>query len=145
MLWRIVSGLLTRSTPAGSAAEETRAPFARALSELKAEHGLSFSELTRRTEERDPTGCGLSAGHLSRLCNAIDLPSPATMALLAESFGLSPRYFAEYRLAEARAAFDERGPDGLEGALDRLRRVECQLPRAPQVRSQQRRPRRQSP
>jgi transcriptional regulator with XRE-family HTH domain len=137
MLGRIVSGLLTRSTPASSAAEETRTPFARALSELKAEHGLSFSELTRATEARDPTGRGLSAGHLSRLCNAIDLPSPATMALLAESFGLSPRYFAEYRLAEARAAFDERGPDGL-GALDRLRSVECHLPRAPQVRSQQR-------
>jgi hypothetical protein len=84
--------------PASSAAKETRALFAHALSELKAEHGLSFSELTCATEARDPTGRGLSAGHLSRLCNAIDLPSPATMALLAES----PRYFAEYRLAEAR-------------------------------------------
>jgi hypothetical protein len=67
------------------------------------------------------------------------------MALIADALGVSPRYFAEYRLAEARAAFDERGPNGLEGALKRLRRVEGHLPRAPQVRTQQRRPRRQSP
>jgi hypothetical protein len=87
MLWEDRSRLLTRSTPAAPP-EETREPFAQALSALKAERGLSFSELTRVTKTLDPAGRGLSAGHLSRLCNAIDLPSPATMALLAERMHL---------------------------------------------------------
>lgn len=119
-------------------------PFAQALSSVKAERSLSLSALARATQACDPQGRGLSAGHLSRLCNAIDLPSPATIAMIADALDLPARYFAEYRLAEARAVFDERGAGGLESALEHLRRVERFLPHVPQVRSQQRRTRRRS-
>lgn len=123
---------------------ETALPFEEALSTLKDERKLSFRGLYRLTKEADSSRVGLSAGHLSRLCAGADRPSPAAIALIAEALGLAPRYFAEYRLAEARALFDERGPGGLTGALENLRRVAHKLPSAPQVRDERRRSRRQA-
>lgn len=110
-----------------SAKRQTDAPFAEALSELKRERGLSFRELHEATQAADPTGRGISGAHISRLCNGLDPPSSGTVALIAQALRLPPGYFAEYRLAEARALFDERGPGGLRSALRQLDRLEKHL------------------
>lgn len=117
--------------------------FAEALSRIKDERGLSFRALHEATKDADPVGRGLSGAHISRLCNGHEPPSSATIALIAKALRLRPRYFAEYRLAEARALFDERGPGGLKPALAQLRRLEASLgtprpPRAPGSRSRRR-------
>jgi transcriptional regulator with XRE-family HTH domain len=106
---------------------QTDAPFAEALSRLKRERGLTFRVLNEATRSVDPAGRGLSGAHISRLCKAIDPPSPGTIALISRALGLAPRYFAEYRLAEARALFDERGAGGLRSALRQLKRLETHL------------------
>lgn len=123
---------------------KTDQPFGAALTELKDERSLSFRELYRATKEADPAQAGLSAGHLSRLCAGSDPPSPAAIALIAKALGISPRYFAEYRLAQARALFDERGPGGLDLALGNLQSVADRLPNAPEVASERRRTRTQA-
>lgn len=123
---------------------KTNRPFGLALTELKDERSLSFRALYRATKDADAEQTGLSAGHLSRLCAGSDLPSPAAIALIAKALGISPRYFAEYRLAEARALFDERGPGGLATALGNLQLVADRLPSAPAVESERRRTRTQA-
>jgi transcriptional regulator with XRE-family HTH domain len=133
----------TRSPVA--AGDQTEEPFADALSRLKEQRGLSFRELHETTQAADPSGRGLSGAHISRLCSGHDPPSSTTIALIAKALRLQPRYFAEYRLAEARALFDERGPGGLKPALAQLRRLEASLgtprpPRAPGSRSRRRAP-----
>jgi transcriptional regulator with XRE-family HTH domain len=117
----------TRRQPRAAAPDQTDAPFAEALSELKERRGLSFRALHEATRNADPSGRGLSGAHISRLCNSHEPPSSATIALIAKALRLRPRYFAEYRLAEARALFDERGPGGLGPALAQLRRLEASL------------------
>jgi transcriptional regulator with XRE-family HTH domain len=123
----------TRRRASAAAGDQTDAPFAEALSDLKAQRGLSFRGLHEATQTADPSGRGLSGAHISRLCNGNEPPSSATVALIAKALRLPPRYFAEYRLAEARALFDERGPGGLKPALVQLRRLEASLgrPRTP--------------
>jgi transcriptional regulator with XRE-family HTH domain len=106
---------------------ETEMSFAAALTGLKQERALTFRELHEATQAADPTGKGLSGTHISRLCNGAEPPSPSTIALLADALRLPPRYFAEYRLAEARALLDERGPGGLPGALRQLSRLQGRL------------------
>lgn len=123
---------------------ETALPFEQALSTLKDERRLSFRGLYRLTKEADPLHVGLSAGHLSRLCTGADRPSPAAIALIAEALELAPRYFAEYRLAQARALLDERGPGGLKAALGNLRLVAEHLPAAPEMKGEHRRTRRRA-
>lgn len=135
----------TRRRAPAAAGEQTDAPFAEALSGLKAQRGLSFRALHEATQAADPAGRGLSGAHISRLGSGNDPPSSATIALIAKALDLSPRYFAEYRLAEARALLDERGPGGLKPALAQLRRLEASLgtprpPRAPGARSRRRAP-----
>jgi transcriptional regulator with XRE-family HTH domain len=123
---------------------ETDLPFNVVLTRLKQERKLSFRELHLATKQVDPAEDGLSFGHLSRLSAGLDRPSPAAIALIARALELPARYFAEYRLAEARALFDERGPDGLDGALQNLRRAQHVLGAAPQVQGERRRSRRQA-
>jgi transcriptional regulator with XRE-family HTH domain len=135
----------TRRRTSVAAGDQTDAPFAEALSDLKTQRGLSFRALHEATQAADPSGRGLSGAHISRLCSGSDPPSSATIALIAKALRLSPRYFAEYRLAEARALFDERGPAGLKPALAQLRRLEASLgmprpPRAPDSRRRRRAP-----
>ena len=131
--------------PPAAAGEQTDVPFAEALSRIKDQRGLSFRALHEATKDADPSGRGLSGAHISRLCSGHDPPSSATIALIAKALRLRPRYFAEYRLAEARALFDERGPGGLRPALAQLRRLEASLgtprpARAPSSRSRRRAP-----
>jgi transcriptional regulator with XRE-family HTH domain len=111
----------------GAGGDQTDVSFAEALSRIKDERGLSFRALHEATKDADPVGRGLSGAHISRLCNGHEPPSSATIALIAKALRLRPRYFAEYRLAEARALFDERGPGGLKPALAQLRRLEASL------------------
>jgi transcriptional regulator with XRE-family HTH domain len=120
---------------------ETDRPFAKALSELKHERGLSFRGLHHATREADPSRVGLSAGHLSRLRSGTDRPSPAAIAVIAAALEIAPRYFAEYRLAQARALFDERAPGGLRAALGNLQSIADRLPGAPEVNGERRRAR----
>lgn len=108
-----------------SGEHQTDAPFHEAFSKIKQERGLSYRDLRTLTSSADTGGGGLSASHLSRLSNGIDPPSAATIALIAKALDLSPRYFAEYRLAEARALLDERAPGGLRSALRQLRHFEA--------------------
>src|ERR1700686_161239 len=103
----------TRRRAPAAPSDQTDASFAEALSGLKAQRGLSFRALHEATQAADPSGRGLSGAHISRLCSGKDPPSSPTIALIGKALGLPPRYFAEYRLAEARALFDERGPGGL--------------------------------
>jgi len=110
-----------------SAKRQTDAPFSEAFSKLKRERGLSYRDLQVATQAADPAGRGFSGSHLSRLCNGIDPPSAATIAVIAEALDLPPRYFPEYRLAETRALFDERAPGGLRSALRQLRRFEAKI------------------
>lgn len=112
--------------------------FAEAFSALKELRGVSWRSLQRTTREIDPTGTGLSAGHLCRLGQGLDLPSTAAISLIAQALDVEPQYFAEYRLAEARALLDERGR-GLDAALAQWRRIECLLGSAPEVAFQHRR------
>ena len=107
--------------------DETNAPFAEALSKLKHERGLSYRDISEATRAVDPANRGLSGSHISRLCHGLDPPSAATIALIARALDLPPRYFAEYRLAEARALFDERAPGGLSAALRQLHRLEASI------------------
>jgi transcriptional regulator with XRE-family HTH domain len=116
-----------------SRTRQTKTPFGEALAEFKRERGLTFRDLHEATQAADPSGRGLSGTHISRLCNGAEPPSPSTIALIAKALRLPPAHFAEYRLAEARALLDERGPGGLSAALRQLERVQGQLipPRRP--------------
>jgi transcriptional regulator with XRE-family HTH domain len=117
--------LSPRSVTVAMAKQQTDAPFHEAFAKLKDERGLSYRDLRAMTSAAGTDGRGLSASHLSRLSNGLDPPSAATIALIAKALDLPPRYFAEYRLAEARALLDERAPDGLRSALRHLRRFEA--------------------
>lgn len=110
-----------------SAKQQTDEPFSESLSKIKRERGLSYRDIHEAAEAVNPAGRGLSAAHLSRLCNGLDPPSAATIAVIAKALDLPPRYFAEYRLAEARSLFDERAPAGLRSALRQLRRFEASI------------------
>lgn len=94
--------------------------------------GMSLRSLAQATRQG---GGGMSAAHLSRLARGLDPPSVAAMEAIADALGANPSYFAEYRLAAGRALLDEHGPDGLDGALRRLQRLQAEadgpLPRPP--------------
>lgn len=116
----------------------TDLPFPEAFAELRAARGVSLRTLNADTKALDASGKGLSPAHLSRLSNGRERPSPAAIALIARALLVAPEYFAEYRLAEARALLDERGPGGLETALEHWRRLKPLLARAPHVVEQHR-------
>jgi transcriptional regulator with XRE-family HTH domain len=117
----------------------TDLPFHEAFADLKAARGVSLRALHRATKEFDPAGSGISTGHLGRLAQGADLPSPAAIALIARALQVQPGYFAEFRLAEARALLDERRPGGLDAALEHWRRLEPYLAPVPEVTRQRRR------
>ncbi len=83
--------------------------------------GVSLRALSEMTRTN---GRPLSAMHLSRLSRGVEPPAVAAMEAIASAFGESPSYFAEYRLAAGRTLLDERGPEGLPGALDRLKQLQ---------------------
>lgn len=90
--------------------------FQSVLGRLKERSGWSMREIAAATAKVDPAGKGLSATRVSQLLTSGDPPAPRALELLAEAFGQHPNIFVEYRLAQARAMLDERGPGGLDEA-----------------------------
>lgn len=93
--------------------------------------GISVAELAAAVACR-AEGAGVSrpralAAHLeAHLTGRTGAPPPLVMSLAARTLGIAPERFAEYRLAQAREALDERNV-GLEAALERLAAVEAAL------------------
>jgi len=83
-------------------------PLTDTLPALMRERGISYRALAAQTRLLDRTGNGLSHSHLVNLTAGRELPSRRALELLANTFQLSPTYFAEYRLAEMRRQLDER-------------------------------------
>ena len=94
--------------------QATTAAFPEAFAELRARAGLTFRQLAERTRAADPSGKGLSDGHLVRLAKG-DAPLVAdALRLIAAAFAdeiAGPEYFVEYRMAQLRRAFDPRQSD----------------------------------
>jgi transcriptional regulator with XRE-family HTH domain len=76
---------------------KTAKPFADALRDLKAAHGLTYRELAEKTRELD--GKGMTANHITQLATGHVRPSTRAMELLARACGVEPDCFAEYRTA----------------------------------------------
>lgn len=104
-------------------ADETKQPFHVALAAIRAERGLTLRALAAATRVADAEhDRGYSFQHLRRLELGTEPPTPHAMTLVAQALEIEPRFFAEYRLARIRAAFDERAV-GLEVALERASRL----------------------
>lgn len=101
-----------------TAQRTTDKPFSEALKELLEERGWSLRELARRTQNETEWGA-LSTLHA--LLMGYTGPTPEAIERIAHVLRVKPEYFAEYRLAQERAALD---PDvvGLDKALARLAR-----------------------
>jgi transcriptional regulator with XRE-family HTH domain len=97
--------------------ETSSKPFGDALRQLMGDRGLTYRALAETVRGID--GRGLTHAHINMLANGHDKPSMRAMELIAKACGVSPDYFAEYRLA---AAMRELDPDevGLEQALENL-------------------------
>jgi transcriptional regulator with XRE-family HTH domain len=91
-------------------------PFQAVLGRLKEARGMSYREIAEATARVDPDGRGLSPTRIAQLLKSGDPPAPRALELLAQALGQHPDVFVEYKLAQARAMLDERGPGGLEQA-----------------------------
>ena len=92
-------------------------PFGESLRLLMEEHDFSYRGLAQKTRELD--GRGMTHAHINMLAKGHDRPSMRAMELIAEACEVEPRYFAEYRLAEAMRELDPTEV-GLEQALETL-------------------------
>jgi transcriptional regulator with XRE-family HTH domain len=90
-----------------------------AFRNLKEARRMSFRQIAAATRTVDSTGKGLSHGYLTQLATGAAPPLRGAMTLIARALSVEPEYFAEYRLAKARAALDERETP-LEEALANL-------------------------
>lgn len=98
-------------------------PLASRLRQLRADRGMSRSQLARQTVRVDPAGVGLPEVTIKDLETRPRQAKAATMELLALALDVEPETFVEYRLAIARRALDERQV-GLEAAAAMLSRTE---------------------
>ena len=96
---------------------ESNNPFGAALRVLMDEHGYSYRGLAERTRQLD--GKGMTHAHINMLAKGHDRPSMRAMGLIAQACGVDPRYFAEYRLAQAMRELDPTEV-GLDQALETL-------------------------
>ena len=98
-------------------ARSSEKPFGESLRTLMSERGLTYRSLADVTRRLD--GRGMTHAHINMLANGHDRPSIRAMELIAEACEVTPRYFAEYRLATAMRELD---PEvvGLEHALENL-------------------------
>ena len=97
--------------------ERTTKPFPQAVKDLLDEHDISQRELARRTSRNGgPRIAAVNQIVRGKLGGKSAPNKPETMEQIARAFGLSPDYFAEYRLRKARDKLD---PDkvGLKQAL----------------------------
>jgi transcriptional regulator with XRE-family HTH domain len=92
-------------------------PFGNALRALMESRELSYRGLADaigRLDER-----GMTHAHLNMLANGHDKPSIRAIELISRACGVSPDYFAEYRLAMAMRELDP-AVVGLDQALANL-------------------------
>jgi len=101
----------------------SKQPLPVALRRLMSDSGLSFRALAAHTRRQDPTGSGLTHGHLGQLAGGHQHPSQRALELLAATFNVAPEFFVEYRLAQLRHALNERQV-GYEQALRTLQRFD---------------------
>ena len=101
-------------------AGEGEQPFGVVLKRLRKERKLSLEALAYATRDADPERQGVSFGGVGHLERGAHQPQLRTMELIAAALGVEPELFAEYRLAMARQALDERQV-GLDRALANLR------------------------
>jgi transcriptional regulator with XRE-family HTH domain len=119
-------------------------PFAEVVTERKAQLGLSFRDLERRTKDLDD-GRGLSAAHMVRLFHGDEDPVPRAITLIAAALEMPVGDFLEYHLHEERTRLDERLDfDAAAVNFDRLKATSYEsvvprtLSRAPVVRGRRR-------
>lgn len=96
----------------------SNAAFPEALEALLGEQDVSRRELVRRCRKH---GWG-NVATVHYLATGEEPPTIRAMENIATALSVSPNFFAEYRLAMARAALDE-SVVGLEKALAALDRV----------------------
>ena len=96
---------------------ESNQPFGESLRLLMERNGFSYRGLAQRTRQLD--GKGMTHAHINMLAKGHDRPSMRAMELIAESCGVAPEYFAEYRLALAMRELDPTEV-GLERALENI-------------------------
>ena len=96
---------------------ESNRPFGEALRLLMKTQRVSYRGLADATISID--GKGITHAHINMLANGHDRPSLRAMELLAHALGVTPDYFAEYRLAAAMRELDPTEV-GLEQALENL-------------------------
>jgi transcriptional regulator with XRE-family HTH domain len=80
-------------------------PISESLPELLTERGWTGRELERQMKRK---GQGLSSFSIVKLINGELPPTFNTMRRIAATLNISPRHFAEYRMAEARDELDPR-------------------------------------
>lgn len=95
--------------------EESSAPFPEALEAVLADQEVSRRELVRRCRRH---GWG-NVATLHYLANGEEHPTVRAMENIASALSIPPSYFAEHRLATARAQLDERVV-GVDKALSLL-------------------------
>ena len=103
----------------------TDLPFGEAVRQLMREHDLTFGELSERLGQEDThgRGRGLSRPHLANLAHGREQPSARAIDLIAAHFGLQANYFAENRLAAARARLDP-ATNGFDAAQEEARAIQ---------------------
>lgn len=85
--------------------------------------GITYRDLEARTRDADPEGRGLTFSYLSGIARHRESPSITSMIKIAQSLGMPPEEFTEYRLAHVRRLFDERG-EGFDEASRNLAELE---------------------
>jgi transcriptional regulator with XRE-family HTH domain len=98
----------------------TDRPITEELPALMRTHALSYRAVAATTQQIDPSGRGLTHGHIANLASGHERPSRRALELLAAAFELQPCYFAEHRLAQLREQLDERRV-GFDAAYRRYR------------------------
>jgi transcriptional regulator with XRE-family HTH domain len=109
--------------------QKARVPFGEALWALLDERGMSLRQLETATRAVDPEGKGLTNSFLSHAANGRAKITAGAIWKVAAALGVEPCYFAEYRAAVVRRAFD---PDSVafETLLTHLDDLEELLRRA---------------
>ncbi len=97
----------------------TDKPFSKAVHELLVERGISQRELARRAQAKSKGYPHITT--LNAVLNEEAVLSEDMIRAVAKAFNLSPDYFAEYRLMQARRSLDP-AKVGLAKALAAFRR-----------------------
>ena len=86
---------------------QSRQPFGRTLTALMQEQDVGVRELARATQKAAGWG---APNTISLLMRGEYPPTIESMEIIARVLGVSPDYFAEYRMAVKRRALDPKRP-----------------------------------